>query len=745
MNIVATGGGAESNIRAVGSTIAAGNTVNLAADNAIRLEASKNTWAQQGINSSSGASIGVGFAGGSQNGFTIELGVSKGRGTGNGSDVSYNNTHLSGGKAVNVTSGGDLTLRGAVIDAPKVTADVGGNLLIESLQDTSSQVSKQNSSGLNASLCIPPICYGVSTVGGSVAAAKANGSHASVSEQSGIKAGDGGFDVSVKGSTDLKGGVISSTQAAIDEKKNSFQTASLTTSDIENHSTYKASGYSVSGSVSGSLGDQSTATTDADKTAANNAATNSRPGGSAGVGRSSGSQTSTTKAGISGIAGDTSVRTGDDSSAGTLVSRWDTNALIKNVQAQTQLTAEFGQRAAYEIGTYADKKYAELKNSDPSEAAKWAEGGEYRVAAHAASGLLAGGVGGALGAGVSASLMPRVGEAIADMELAAPVAQGLGAATAAAIGAMAGGGAGAASAYNVDINNRQLHPTEIQWIKENAKRYAAQQGISEVEAEQTLAAQAYRQVEFGAEGGSSSWDASAQAFLKTAGQQALPDGGYMFYATPSQRANSMMYIFSRVTDTEFYPSNGLSQPSVADINEAAERDRQIRSNLSAATSSAAVASATIALVGLAPTALVWVMTHPIEAVTAGVISAETGAAITSGAVSPSSIFQAAPSRYSDLARAATEKFGETSLTNAGRALTKHPEILDLTKSTLRSQVTTDVELNRISDSVIKNILIEGVKTTPLLPRYGSVIQIQIPGGFGARWTAAGEFIGFINP
>ncbi|RYH28331.1 MAG: hypothetical protein EON54_23465, partial [Alcaligenaceae bacterium] len=131
------------------------------------------------------------------------------------------------GQAVNVTSSGVLTLKGAVIDAPKVTADVGGNLLIESLQDTSSQVSKQNSSGLNASLCIPPICYGVSTVGGSVAAAKANGSHASVSEQSGIKAGDGGFDVSVKGHTDLKGGVISSTQAAIDNKKNSFTTASL--------------------------------------------------------------------------------------------------------------------------------------------------------------------------------------------------------------------------------------------------------------------------------------------------------------------------------------------------------------------------------------------------------------------------------------------------------------------------------------------------------------------------------------
>ena len=469
VTIVATGGGKASNILATGATITAGNTVNLAADNAITLEASQNTWAQQGTNSSSGASVGVGFAGGSQNGFTIELGVSQGKGKQDGSDVSYNNTHVSGGKAVNVTSGGDLTLKGAVIDGKRVTAEVGGNLIVESLQDTSTQISKQNNSGLNASLCIPPICYGVSTVGGSVAKSKGDGDYASVTEQSGIKAGDGGFDVAVKGRTALEGGVISSTQVAIDEKKNTFTTTSLTTSDIENHSTYKASGYSVSGSVSGALGDQSTATTAADKKAAENAAANSRPTASAGVGSASGSQTSTTKAGISAVAGDATVRSDDTAaSTGTLVKSWDTASLIKDVQAQTQITQEFGQRAAYQIGTYADMKYSELKNSYPAEAAKWAEGGEYRVAAHAASSLLAGGVGGALGAGASAPLMPGIGEAIADMGLPAPVAQAVGAATAAAIGGAAGGGIGAASAYNVDVNNRQLHPTETQRIKELA-------------------------------------------------------------------------------------------------------------------------------------------------------------------------------------------------------------------------------------------------------------------------------------
>jgi filamentous hemagglutinin len=60
-----------------------------------------------------------------------------------------------------------------------------------------------------------------------------NSNYASVTEQSGIKAGDGGFTVNVKGNTALVGGAITSTQAAIDNNKNSFNTGgTLTTSGI---------------------------------------------------------------------------------------------------------------------------------------------------------------------------------------------------------------------------------------------------------------------------------------------------------------------------------------------------------------------------------------------------------------------------------------------------------------------------------------------------------------------------------
>jgi len=86
-----------------------------------------------------------------------------------------------------------------------------------------------------------------------------------------------------------------------------------------------------------------------------------------------------------------------------------------------------------------------------------------------------------------------------------------------------------------------------------------------------------------------------------------------------------------------------------------------------------------------------------------------------------------------------------SLTKAGRALTKHPEVVGATKQTLRTGLRTDAAINKAAATQLKGIMRNGVRTTPELPRYGDVVQYQLPGGFGARWTQAGEFIGFINP
>ena len=98
-----------------------------------------------------------------------------------------------------------------------VQANVGGNLSIASVQDTSTYQGQQSSSGGSISVGLSVLSIG----GGiSVGNARANTNYQSVNQQSGIQAGDGGFQVEVKGNTSLTGGVIASTQAAVDSGAN---------------------------------------------------------------------------------------------------------------------------------------------------------------------------------------------------------------------------------------------------------------------------------------------------------------------------------------------------------------------------------------------------------------------------------------------------------------------------------------------------------------------------------------------
>jgi hypothetical protein len=118
---------------------------------------------------------------------------------------------------------------------------------IASLQDTSTYASKQAS--LSASGTV-----GFGTVASATITASQttiNGNYASVTEQSGLKAGDNGFQIKVKGNTDLKGAVIEASDAAIKDNKNTLSTATLTTSEIHNRSDYDALSVSVSAGTGG--------------------------------------------------------------------------------------------------------------------------------------------------------------------------------------------------------------------------------------------------------------------------------------------------------------------------------------------------------------------------------------------------------------------------------------------------------------------------------------------------------------
>nr|WP_308937213.1 hemagglutinin repeat-containing protein [Duganella vulcania] len=484
VTITATGAGKGSNLTAIGSDIKAGQDVSLSADNQVNLLAAQSTASQHSTNSSSSSSIGIGFGiGGTSNGFTIDLAVSQARGKADGDDIGYTNSHVTAGSQVNVHSGGDTTLKGGVIAAPTVVADIGGNLNIESLQDSSKYNSKQSSAGLNASLCIPPACYGASTVSGSIGKSHVDGDFLSVLEQSGIKAGDGGFQVAVDGNTDLKGGLLSSSQTAIDQGSNVLMTGSLTSSDLQNKDHYDAGGFALSGSISGKMGDQSPPKEKTDKWTKEQkeaAAADGKPGASAGFGSASGDQGSTTASGISGgliaitdqakqlatgkdgataVAGvDRDVTTESAATkAGALTKGWDAQQLQRDVDAQVAITTAFGQVAAQKVGDFADTQRDEaLARGDKATAAKWDEGGEYRVAAHAAIGAVSGGMNGALGAGMSAIAAPKINELISDIGLPEEVRKLVIAAASSGVAALAGD-AGLANGYNQVENNFLKH------------------------------------------------------------------------------------------------------------------------------------------------------------------------------------------------------------------------------------------------------------------------------------------------
>lgn len=247
LTIAAAGAGADSNINVTGSTLSAGNDALLAAQGNVNLQAAQNTGSQTSSSSGASAGVGVSISAGSTTGISFTASASGSRGNADGDSTTWTNTHAVAGNTLTIRSGGDTNLVGAVASGNQVVADVGGNLNIQSLQDTDHYHSKDQSAGIGVSVCVPPLCAGKSSVSGSFSQTKMNSDYASVTEQSGIRAGDGGFQVNVAGNTDLKGGVIASSDEAVKAGVNSLTTSTLTYSDIENHASYDASQVALSG------------------------------------------------------------------------------------------------------------------------------------------------------------------------------------------------------------------------------------------------------------------------------------------------------------------------------------------------------------------------------------------------------------------------------------------------------------------------------------------------------------------
>ncbi|CAB3789745.1 tRNA nuclease CdiA-2 [Pararobbsia alpina] len=180
---------ASGNVTIAGSNVKA-NDVLLAASNQVNLVNTTDTDSTRSTNVSSSASVGVSYG-------TQGLGVSASRSKAHGDDNSdatmQNDTHVKGANSVQIVSGGDTNLIGAHVSGKQVTADIGGNLTIASVQDTATSRADQESSGGGFS-----ISQGGGSASFSHTSGSASGRYAGVNEQAGIQAGSNGFNINVQ-------------------------------------------------------------------------------------------------------------------------------------------------------------------------------------------------------------------------------------------------------------------------------------------------------------------------------------------------------------------------------------------------------------------------------------------------------------------------------------------------------------------------------------------------------------------
>ncbi|VVD93297.1 hemagglutinin repeat-containing protein [Pandoraea soli] len=485
---IATGDAAsgKGSVNIIGSNIDAKDVL-LQANNQVNLSHSTDTESSRSENESKSGSVGVSYG---TSGWGVSASLSKSNGDANSDSKFQNNTHINASQTAVIASGGDTNIVGANVNADKVIARVGGDLNIASVQDTSESSAHQQSVGGGMNLSMGGASGSANYMRGN-----ASGNYAGVEEQSGIQAGGGGFDVGVMGNTDLKGAYIASTA---DPSKNRLTTATLTFSDIENHSEYSANSFGVGGGATVGNGGANERTTG-----------NSSGKNTGGISpmlpqMESGSERATTRTGVSEgtiTLTDEANQTQDLASLnrdttdlnGTVTRTPDLQDLLNDQSRLMQAATAAGEAVARDIGTYADKKADEArklaeKTDDPAlkaqylqEAKDWSDGGDYRATMHAAGGAIVAGLGGgnALGGAFGAGLTSKLGGALnelsneiknasptgnadIDQALAQIVVTGMGT----AVGAVAGGTSGAFTGFNTDRFNRQLHPTEEQKLKQ---------------------------------------------------------------------------------------------------------------------------------------------------------------------------------------------------------------------------------------------------------------------------------------
>ena len=293
---------------------------------------------------------------------------------------------------------------------------------------------------------------GAGGISGSYQTAK--GDAAIVSEQSGIHAGEGGFDIKVDGDTRLKGGLITS---EAEPENNRLETGTLEFEDLDTHSKWEADTYGGGMSSSGPLASVPLNEGESDSGKAHSAIS---------PGEIVITDPDNQKQNIDDLRRDTT----DTNTS--LPGIPDLQALLAEQLKTQQLYDDAAAKAAKMIGDYATAQAkAALDNGQLEEYEFWKDGGTGPAILHAIAGGLLGGVtdfsgmlSGMLGGASSALLAPEIQKlvtqfvkdagltgAAADLmvnSITGSILQGLGAAT---------GGTGAAYAGSAYQNNYLTH------------------------------------------------------------------------------------------------------------------------------------------------------------------------------------------------------------------------------------------------------------------------------------------------
>ncbi|WP_129990804.1 hemagglutinin repeat-containing protein [Rahnella sp. CFA14(1/10)] len=454
--LVATGNkGTSGDLHISGSGVT-GNNVTLVAQNDLLLDAASNNTEQTSKNNSSGWNVGVHISLGQETGIGVSASGYQSKGTADGKSTEYVNTRVNASDGLSLSSGRDTVISGAQVLGEKITAEVGRDLTITSLQDTDEYHSQQKSVSGGASFTFGSMTGSASL---SINKSKTDSDYASVGEQSGLFAGDKGFDITVGNHTQLGGAVIASTATA---DKNLLDTGSLGWSDINNEAQYSASSQGLAGGFSSEK---------------NNKGERVNGGGVVpviGV-KSSGDASGTTQSAIA--AGSIVIRDSEKQTqdiAGLSRDTDNANGHIdkifdeKKIAEQQELAAVFGQMANSAAG-------------DLGEAMGWGPNSPEKAAIHGVIGAIQASFGGgnALAGGLAGMSSEAFSQMIdtylsnntqLDRNERGAITQWAATLSGSAIGGIIGGTTGAQSGAAVSLDaeryNRQLHPDEVARIKQ---------------------------------------------------------------------------------------------------------------------------------------------------------------------------------------------------------------------------------------------------------------------------------------